>query len=156
MMDDLPFRARAIWDSDCGIVLLDGQRQVVSVIVRMLYSSMIVVQGIFVVYAEGPRVPRDMWNKSHRGAWAYGHRTHNKFPRSVLFRLGYIATIHDYYLNDNSSILFSLTMCGEEKCQIGLLTIIKYFYSLQFISNNWEYWQKKSNNIPSWSTKPQP
>lgn len=106
MMDDLPFRARAIWDSDCGIVLLDGQHQVVSVIVRMLYSSMIVVQDIFVVYAEGPRVPRDMWNKSHRGAWAYGHRTHNKFPRSVLFWLGYIATIHDYYLNDNSSILF--------------------------------------------------
>lgn len=24
MMDDLPFRTRAIWDSDCGIVLLDG------------------------------------------------------------------------------------------------------------------------------------
>lgn len=60
MMDDLPFRTRAIWDSDCGIVLLDGRHQVVSVIVRRLYSSMIVVQGIFVVYAEGPRVPRDM------------------------------------------------------------------------------------------------
>jgi len=60
MMDDLPFRTRAIWDSDCGIVLLDGQHQVVSVIVRRSYSSMIEVQGICVVYAEGPRVPRDM------------------------------------------------------------------------------------------------
>lgn len=59
MMDDLPFRAWAIWDSDCGIVLLDGQHQV-SIIVRRLYSSMVEVQGIFVVYAEGPRVPRDM------------------------------------------------------------------------------------------------
>jgi hypothetical protein len=106
MMDDLPFRARAIWDSDCGIVLLDGQHQVVSIIVRRLYSSMIVVQGIFVVYAEGPRVPRDMWNKSHRGAWAYGHRTHNKFPRSVLFWLGYIATVHDYYLNEIIPVSF--------------------------------------------------
>lgn len=130
MMDDLPFRARAIWDSDCGIVLLDGQRQVVSVIVRRLYSSMIVVQGIFVVYAEGPRVPRDMWNKSHRGAWAYGHRTHNKFPRSVLFWLGYIiATIHDYnlYVIIPVSFLNNLTCSERKKCQIGLLTFINIF-----------------------------
>lgn len=132
MMDDLPFRARAIWDSDCGIVLLDGQHQVVSVIVRRLYSSMIVVQGIFVVYAEGPRVPRDMWNKSHRGAWAYGHRTHNKFPRSVLFWLGYIATIHDYYLYViiPVSFLHNLTCSERKKCQIGLLTFINIFICL--------------------------
>jgi len=115
MMDDLPFRTRAIWDSDCGIVLLDGQHQVVSVIVRRLYSSMIEVQGICVVYAEGPRVPRDMWNKSHRGAWAYGHRTHNKFPRSVLFWLSYIATIHDYYLNFIIPVSFFFLTCSERK-----------------------------------------
>lgn len=54
MMDDLPFRARAIWDSDCGIVLLDGQRQVVSVIVRRSYSSMVVVQGISLYMQRGP------------------------------------------------------------------------------------------------------